>query len=236
VAALVFLPSTPLEAPPSAPQSYEIADGGTFTLYLQGVRIGEERFVIRRELGGGNRPVYRAQAELNIKLDNGTQRIGVALETVGSEYRPRRYEAEINGSEATTIVGTLIRDRIRLDVRSPRGDEMKEFLLHERTAILEKHVAHQYFFAWRLLAGNRAVSATVLIPRDRSQRSVTIEDRGEEPVQIDDRDLLLRHIAIGGEPGASHHVWLDGDKVMKVVVPETEFEARRLISNGQPSN
>ena len=230
------MPPAPLETPSSAPQSYEVTDGGTFTLYLQGVRIGEERFVIRRELGGTSRPVYRAQAELNIKLDNGTQRIGVALETLGSEYRPRRYEAEISGREATTIVGTLIRDRIRLDVRSPRGDEMKEFLLRDRTAILEKHVAHQYFFAWRLLGGNRAVQATVLIPRDQSQQSVTIEDWGEEPVQIDDRELVLRHIAIGGEAGASRHVWLDGDKVMRVVVPETEFEARRLISNGQSSN
>jgi hypothetical protein len=204
-----------------------VVDAGTFTLYLKGVRIGEERFVIRQELGGSGGPVFRAGAELNLKLDGRTQRIGVALETLGSECRPHRYEAEINGSEATTIVGTLVRDRIRLDVRSPQGAEMKEFLLHGRVAILERHIAHHHFFAWKLLAGNPSVEATVIVPRDRSQELVRIEDWGEEPVQIDDRELILRHVAIIAETGSSHHVWLDGDRVMRVDVPQDEFLAIR---------
>ncbi len=212
-----------------------MVDGGTFTLYLQGVRIGEERFVIRRELAAAAGPVYRAMAELNLKRGGRTQRIGVALEVLGDECRPRRYEAEINGSEATTIVGVWVRDRIRLDVRSPQGDEMKEFLLRGRTAVLERQIAHHHFFVWKLLDGNPSIDATVLIPRDRRQTQVRIEDLGEEPVQVDGRELVLRHIAIVAETGQSHHVWLDGDRVIRVLVPHDEFEAIRLFTADQSS-
>lgn len=207
-----------------------MVDGGTFTLYLQGVRIGEERFVIRREQAAAAGSVYRAMAELNLKRGGRTQRIGVALEVLGDEYRPRRYEAEINGSEATTIVGVWVRDRIRLDVRSPAGDEMKEFLLRGRPAVLERQIAHHHYFVWKLLDGNPSVDATVLIPRDRRQTPVRIEDLGEEPVQIDAREMVLRHIAIVAETGQSHHVWLDGDRVIRVLVPHDEFEAVRVFS------
>jgi len=211
----------------------DVVDGGTFTLKLQGVRIGEERFVIRREQATSAGPVYRAMAELNLKLEGRTQRIGVALEVLGDDCRPRRYEAEINGAEATTIVGVVVRDRIRLEVRSPRGDEMKEFLLRGRSAVLERRIAHHYFFVWKLLAGNPSVDATVLTPRDRHHTPVRIEDLGEEPVRIDDRELVLRHIAIVAETGQSHHVWLDGDRVIRVLVPHDEFEAVRLFSADQ---
>jgi hypothetical protein len=77
IAALALLPVTPASAPPAAPEDYEVVEAGTFTLYLKGVRIGEERFVIRQELDGSGGPVFRAGAELSLKLDGRTQRIGV---------------------------------------------------------------------------------------------------------------------------------------------------------------
>ena len=64
---------------------------------------------------------------------------------------------------------------------------------------------------------------------------VRIEDLGEEPVQVDGRELVLRHIAIVAETGQSHHVWLDGDRVIRVLVPHDEFEAIRLFTADQSS-
>lgn len=206
----------------------EVVDGGTFTLYLRGARIGEERFFIRKEEAGGGAPMYRAGAELLLKLDDGTtMRIGVALEALGSTGRPRRYEAEINGSEAKSIVGTLVRNRIRLDIRSPSGDEMTEFLLRGKAAILDKHIAHHHFFAWKLLGGNPSTEATVLIPREKAKLAATIEDVGLELVELAGAEIELRHITVTAEGRPPRHVWLDGDRVMKVEVPEEEFIAER---------
>ncbi len=206
----------------------EVVDAGTFTLYWQGARIGEERFVIRKEEAGGGNPIYLAGAELHLKLDaSTTMRIGVALEALGSTYLPRRYEAEINGNEAKSIVGTLVGDRIRLDVRSPSGDEMTEFLLRGKAAILDKHIAHHHFFAWKLLGGNPSTGATVLIPREKAKLAARIEDLGPELVQFAGAEIELRHITVTAEGRPARHVWLDGERVMKVEVPEDEFTAER---------
>ncbi len=214
-------------ARPAANDRPDIVDSGTFTLYLKGVRIGEERFVIRRERAGSAGPVYRAGAELNLKLDGSTMRVSVALKALGAQCRPLRYEAEINGSEPTTIVGTLTRDRVRLDVRSPAGDAMKEFLVPENVAVLDRYIAHHYFFAAKLMAGASAAEASVIVPRDRNQERVQLVDRGVEPVRVGPTELQLRHIEIVGQSGTTHHVWLDGERVMKVEIPEREFSAVR---------
>jgi len=209
----------------------EVLDSGSFTLFLRGARIGEERFVIRTEPAGSGGLLYRAGAELNLKIDGETSRVAVGLEVLGAGCHIRGYESEINGNRATSIVLALVRDRIRLNVRSPRGDEMTEFLHHDRTIILDTQIAHQHFFAWRLLGGNRSVDATVMVPRERRQYSARIEDRGSETVRLNDADRELRHIAIITENRKTHHVWLDGDRVMKVEVPDDKFVAVRASNH-----
>jgi hypothetical protein len=212
---------------PASPNRPDVVDSGSFTLYLRGARIGEERFIIRRERAGSAGSVFRAGAEQNLKLDGSTMRVSVALEVLGASYRPLRYEAEVNGSETTTIVGTLSRDRIRLDVRSPRGAEMKEFLVPGEVALLEKYVAHHYFFASRLLRGASSVEASIIVPRDRNQEAAQVVDRGMELVTIGSDQLELHHITIVSQSSITRHVWLDGNRVMKVEVPEHEFLAVR---------
>ena len=205
----------------------EVLDSGSFTLFLGGARIGEERFVIRTEPAGSGGLLYRAGAELLLKIDGETMRVAVGLEVLGAGCHIRGYEAEVNGNRATSIVLALVRDRIRLNVRSPRGDEMTEFLHHDRTVILDTQIAHQHFFAWKLLGGNRSSDATVLIPIEKQKYSAQIEDRGVESVRLNDAERELHHIAIATENRRTHHVWLDGDKVMKVEVPEDGFIAVR---------
>lgn len=209
----------------------EVLDSGTFTLFQNGARIGEERFVIRAEQAGGAGQLYRAGARIDLKFDGATMRVAVGLEVMGDEAHLRKYEAEINGNRATSIVLALARDRIRLNVRSPNGDEMTELLHHERTFILDRiqntHIAHQHFFAWKLLGGEKSSDATVMIPMEKKQYPARIDDRGMESVRLHDAAIQLRHIAIATRNGRTHHVWLDGDKVMKVEVLEDGFTAVR---------
>ena len=67
----------------------ELLDSGNFTLFLQGARIGEERFVIRSDPAGTAGPIFRTGAELNLKLDGETMRINVALEAAGDQVARR---------------------------------------------------------------------------------------------------------------------------------------------------
>ncbi len=227
VAPALLLSITPLRA-------QQVVDRGTFTLYVHGAPIGEERFLIRSERAGSSGVRYVAGAELDLKVDGRTQRISVGIEAMGPRARVRRYKTEINGSAAETIVGTVARDRLRLDVRSPRGDEMKEFLVRDRAVVLDRHVAHLYFFAWKQLGGERSTSAQILVPRDRAQTFVIISDVGEETVRVNRRERQLRHITLVGEGGKTHHIWLDGDRVMLVEVPIDGYRAVR--SEDQPTN
>ncbi len=212
---------------PTAPVQQQVYDSGTFTLFLNDARIGEERFVIREERAGTAGPIYRAGAELNLKLDGRTMRVSVALETVGARCRPRRYELQVNGPEVTSITGRLVRERMRLDIRSPRGDEMKEFLVRGQAAILERHIAHLYFFASKVLGNAASGELVLIVPQHRLQQQATMENRGMETVRIGERELQLRHLAITSDTRTVHHIWLDGDRVMRVEVPEEGFLAVR---------
>lgn len=207
--------------------SAEVIDSGTYTLYLRGERVGDERFIIREDRGGEAGPIYRTRAQLTLKLQNRTMRIEVGFEGSGPKCRLRRYEAEINGTEATTLVAVARGDRIALDVRSPGGHEMKEYLVRGATAVLDLNIAHHYFFALRLLGSETSTTAYVLTPRERTHEQVTITDRGSASTQVAGRALQLRHITLTTAGGTVHHIWARDDRVMKVEVPALQFRAER---------
>ena len=202
-------------------------DQGVFTLYLHGTRIGEERFVVRSEDDGTSEPLMIGVAELTMKLDGQTMRIRVALEAAGATPRPRRYEAEINGSELTRIVGTFPSDRAVLNVNSPAGEEMRQFLVRGKTAILDRHIAHHYYFASLQLGDQQSTEISVIVPRDRAQHTFIIEDRGIDSLTIEEGQLSVRHLAMTDEEGVVHHIWLDGEHLVRIEVPAVGFSAQR---------
>ena len=208
-------------------EAARVVDQGTFTHLMRGTRIGEERFIISEERVGSGGSLFRAGAELNRKVDGETSRIRVALEVIGVDALPRRYEADINDSDASTIVAVLVRDRLRLNVRSSRGQEMRQFLVAGRAAILDSHIAHQYFFLTRLLGAEPTAEVTIFVPQEQQQIEVRVEDLGESEVVIDDRSYLLRHIAVSANEMATRHAWLDGDRVIRVEIPADEWTATR---------
>ncbi len=239
VAVLALTNSLDPEKPYALAQS-NVLDRGSFALYWKGARIGDERFVIREERVGTEGRLIRADAELNLKVDGRAMRMRAALEAQGENLAPRRYEADFSGPEATTIVGVLLGDRFRLDVRSPRGQELTQLLIRGRSAILDRHVthyfAHQYYFAAQLLGSAPSVEARLIVPSKRHQISVTIEDLGMESLEIGGRRLELRRLAITPAGEARHDVWLDGDRVIKVEVPEDEWIAVRSDLDSIPSD
>ncbi len=141
-------------------------------------------------------PALSGWSRADLKIDGETMRVAVGLEVLGAGCHIRGYEAEVNGNRATSIVVALVRDRIRLNIRSPRGDEMTEFLHHDRTLILDTQIAHQHYFAWKLS-----------VETDR-QATVMTQERGK--VLSADRGpgrgvgSLERH-RYGTSPHRDHH-------------------------------
>jgi hypothetical protein len=214
----------------------DVLDNGNFTIYVNDARIGEERFVIRQERGGDAGPLFRAGAVQRLKLDGQTMRISVALEATGPRAHPRRYEAELNGGAATTIVGTIVSNRLRLDVRSPAGEEMREFLIRGRAAILDRLIAHQYFFIWKMLGDERSIEINVITPQTRSHDVHVVENTGRETILHDEREVLATHIVLTSETGATRHVWLEGDRLLRVEIPDEGYRAVRSDAVDQTTN
>lgn len=234
--ALVAAAAVPLAFGSSRAGGLDVVDSGSFTIYLNGERVGEERFMIRADRGGDVGPIYRTRGQLNLKLENRTMRIAVAFEGIGARCRLRRYEVEINGSVATKIVAEGRGERIQLQVRSPGGEERKEFLFQDHTAVLDLHIAHHYFFALKVLGEGTRTPAQVLVPRQRSQEKATIEARGTATVQVSGRPMQLRHIAVTVADGTVHHIYARGDRVMKVEVPSLQFVAERSLDDLETGN
>jgi len=235
---LALLPTIVATLGASHPPAADVIDAGTFTLYVDGERVGEERFVIREDRGGDVGPIYRTGAQLNLKLENRTSRIKVAFEGIGSRCRLRRYEVEISGVAARTLVAEARGNRIGLRVRSPGGEEMKEFLTRGETTVLDLNIAHHYFFILKQLGSGNSATTYILNPRQRSLQQMTIADRGVESTGIAGRNVQLRHVTATAEDGTVHHVWTRDNKIMKVEVPALQFVAERspgdLEGTGSP--
>lgn len=221
--ALVLIAAAESTAP-----AQQVVDQGAFTLYQNGVRVGEERFMIREERRGGGR-VLLIGGELNLKTDGTTARTRVAVEADPGTLSPLRYEAEFDGSRAVQIHGLTNRDRLRLTIRSPEGERIQQFLPGASWVILEDRIAHHYYLAVRLLGdGDRTTAtATAIVPRERRQITIRIEDRGQETTEVAGRQMQLRHVTVGPEGGPVRHIWLDGGRLMKVEIPEVSWKAVR---------
>ena len=113
---------------------------------------------------------------------------------------------------------------------------MKEFLVRGRAMILDRHIAHHYFFAGRLIDCDPSGAVSVIVPRDRNQEQAQIVDRGVDTQTVEGRELELRHLEIVSNSGKARHVWLDGDRVIKVEVPDEGFQAIRTRTTTQPTN
>ncbi len=220
-------PSSPRASDVAASSALRLVDSGSFTHYLRGARVGEERFVIREERTGGEGTLLLAAAEVNRKIDGETSRIRVALEAIGTGPLPVRYEVAIHGSDARTIVAVLVRDRLRLNVRSSVGHEMRQFLVQGSAIILDRHMAHQYFFASRVLGEEETAETTVFVPQNQNQAQAVIRDLGLEDVAIEGESYRLRHLSISADEIGTQHAWLDGETVVRVEVPREEWSAVR---------
>ncbi len=161
-----------------------VLDEGTFSLFMNGERIGREDFSLRASRGadGG----YIGQGNLL----NGEQRRTVVL-TVDSAGTPLRFQLDTreDGKVIASVAGQ--RERQIWSARNVRAgvESAREFRLPFDTFIAEMGVVHQLWFVVRLGAGR---PITLLAPSGQTQERVVLEEQAPDRVPLGLREFVAR--------------------------------------------
>jgi len=172
---LTLLSATLLAAPLPAQAQVVVVDEGTFSISRGGSRIGRESFTIRRSPGPGG-DVYVA----NATVDFDAQRLSPALRADNS-FSPLAYQLEVRsgGTVQEQLKGLVGRGRFSAQMRTPKGESTKEYIVSDGALILDDDVFHQYYFVAQRAAQMGAAGGTipVVIPRRNMQMILRVSRR-----------------------------------------------------------
>lgn len=212
-------------AQPAAPQ--EVIDRGTFRLYRGDRAVGEERFVIRSERAGDQR-VLKAIGSVTLESDGATLQISAALEVSGPDLHPTGYQVETTDGGRSRIAGVVQRGRFLARIVSPRGEQLKEYVVSEGALILDQNLAHHHYFL-TLRAARGIGRVPIIVPQENRQILAQVEVRGVETTELWGRPQQLTHIVLRPQGEPARHIWADDRyRVMKVEIPERGFRAVRV--------
>jgi hypothetical protein len=178
--ALVLLGAAPVSLTAQA----LVLDEGTFSLSMNGERIGREDFSLRaaRGTGGG----YIGQGNLL----HGEQRRTVVL-TVDSTGAPLRFQLDTRelGKVTASVAGQ--QERQIWSARIVRGgvESARESRLPPDTFIAELGVIHQLWFVLRFGEGR---PLTLLSPSGPTQVRVMVEEQAPDRVALGLREFVAR--------------------------------------------
>lgn len=200
-----------------------VVDEGTFSLFLNGTRIGREDFSIRSAPGAGG-SAWVAQA--NILVGEQRRTIVVNADSLGGPVR-----VQVETREANAVVASYNGERERgiWSGRRVAGgrESAREFRLPHDTFAAEAGVVHHLWFVVRFGEG-RAV--TLLSPSSPSQAAVVLEEQAPDRIALGLREIVARRWiirpALGGTP--LWEVWTDAaGRLLRAVQSGGQLEARR---------
>jgi hypothetical protein len=201
-------------------QASAVVDEGTFMVTQKGMPLGRESFrIVRTPAPGGQ--VFRATGQSAL----GDNRITTSLGTDSSGV-PVSYESEL--TQRTEVVQRLQArgrpGRFSVLMQTKSGESAREYVLDNGALLIDEDVFHHFFFV--PLAAQH--SFIVIAPRASDQGRFTLQERGTEMVEIANRSIESRHLALIGPSGASRDVWIDGrGRLLKVAIPEKGLVALR---------
>lgn len=199
-------------------------DQGTFRVYVGGHPVGTEEFSIRQTGTGASAEIV-ATGRVSLVLPSGSLELAPRLRASGLRADPVAYEVAVGGDSPLRIVGQLGSGRFSARIVSPAGEQMREYVASAGATILDEGIAHHYYL---LARRTRSGSVPVLIPRENRQVIATVEDLGEEQVEIAGATVSLYHLVVRPAGGEERHVWVDAlSRVLKVEIPQRGYAAVR---------
>lgn len=205
------------------PASAQVAvvDEGSFTITQNGTRIGREEFAIRRTPSPGG-DVLVANATV-VYTD---RRLSPALQT-DAAGAPLRYQVEVSvGADVQErLQGRVGRGRFSAQLRTPRGESSREYVVADGALILDDDVFHQYYF---LARAGRTGAVPVVVPRRNVQLSMRVNDEGADMVMIGGSRVAATRYAMSDPDGGTRRIWVDAQgRVLKVTLEGRGITATR---------
>jgi hypothetical protein len=201
-----------------------VVDQGRFAVTVEGVSVGSEDFVIRRAGLGSGDAVF-ANATVSLMVGRATQDMRMILRAIPPEGSADSYQIDVAGVDVAEIGLERADRRFLATVRSPAGEEDREFPARPDTRLIELDVAHHYYFLRDLLPGREV---HVLEPRSRRQITLTASERTEGRITLGRNVVSARRITFSSNGGDDRTVWFDRQgRVLKVEVPSRAYEAER---------
>ena len=216
---LVVLATTAIS--PALPAQVATLDEGSFTITVNGERVGREDFRIRTT-PGSNGPDVVATASVSYA----NRRILPQMRT-DSGGSPTQYVVQVKAGAGAdeSITGIVGRGRVSASVKNARGESANEFVVSQGAVVIDDDVFHQYYFLTR----RKTVGpVSVIVPRRNTQVTMRVADAGADKVTIGGTTLEARHYTIADPGGADRDVWADASgRLLKVAIPSRGVIALR---------
>ncbi|MBL0889857.1 MAG: hypothetical protein IBJ19_04520 [Gemmatimonadaceae bacterium] len=202
-------------------------DAGSFTVLLNGQRVGREQFSVQRLV-----PVDGATLEVRSESAIGDRRTAMRLEA-DSAGTPVRYSVEERqGTEVTLrLGGQRVRGRFATLARSVTGESAREYLLRPQAVVVEDDgfVQHALLLWGRRLAPGDGVTLPSLTPVANAQGAVRIVLEAEaDPVVIAGARRVARRWRVVTASGELRLVWTEPEgPLLRVQIPARGLEAVR---------
>jgi hypothetical protein len=199
-----------------------VVDEGSFTISHNGTRIGREEFAIRRTPNPGG-DVLVANATV-VYTD---RRLSPALQT-DAAGAPLRYQVEVSaGADVQErLQGRVGRGRFSAQLRTPRGESAREYVVADGALILDDDVFHQYYF---LARASRTGAVPVVVPRRNVQLTMRVENQGADMVTIDGSRIAATRYVMTEPDGATRRIWVDSEgRVLRVSLDARGITATRV--------
>jgi hypothetical protein len=208
----------------AAPALAQVADSGSFRVFVEDREVGTEEFVILQS-GTGTAAETSASGRIRLRLPDGTLELDPRLTTRGISADPVEYQVQVGGSNPGRIVGSIGGGRVSARIVTPTGEQLREYVASSGAVVLEDPVAHHYYFLAQRAHRGRV---PVIVPRENRQVMAEVENRGEVRVRVAGTELTLFHLVVRPAGGTERHVWVDAlNRVLRVDIPARGYRAER---------
>lgn len=202
-------------------QGVRTLDRGSFTITVNGQRVGREDFTISGTPGAAGME-YLSKATVVY----GDRRMNPSLWSDSSGV-PSRYTIEVKGTSGASErwMGRIGRGRVSAQIDNARGPSEREYVVTDGAVLVDDDVFHQYYFV-----AQRAAKPTIpiVIPRRNAQMVLRPSEAGSERLTIGAAAIETKHLVFTEPSGVTRDVWVDGNgRVIKVAIPQRNVVALR---------
>lgn len=222
------------ETKPTTEQN-KIVDSGSFGIFVNGNRIATETFKIEQSESAS---VVSSEFKTDVGVEKVRQTAELRMAPNGNlrQYDWREYSPG-KGQMTVEPSGEFLMERIVPEL--PEKPSAVPLLVSLSTAVLDDYFfSHREVLIWRYMAQNCGATIQaectmpkaqfgVLVPRQHTTASASLEYRGKEKVMVKGAEKTLDHFSINLE-GDEWAVYLDENlKVVKIVIPADKTEVVR---------